>query len=440
MRTPQPSRMKAYHYTQTLIVCLIIIFTAFFNRVNAQEASREALIESWNIAHNRHTVEELDNLYTQVVVFDGQPLALTQIKRLKRKLFSENRDYRQRIISGPEYKPLGGGLIRCDFTKEVRQKDVLWKYPAYLLIIREKGEYRIVGESDNASNLTVTNYLKYKETQQRVEQNPPEAKDTTSVIDNIVSADSSTDYLKDDSVNIGSKESSSEKDTIEPGASSLSERPDSSFQKNIAGTKEISLGDETVTIPLQYIYVFIGVLVFGSIVILLTSVGSRKRKRRAAQLANPDNHDHYSRDASVVFEKFVMHLFDPLYFRAFRTRHQTILANGPGENEGYPELEFEFSHKENRVRFAIESIYISELKHRDIQIASPQQVKAYSQLDEDDHDLYLVVGIGGAPDDPKEMYLIPVKDIRSPFITYPDLQRYRKYGMFFYSAENQRLQ
>lgn len=442
MRTPLFSKMKAYHYSQTLIVCSIIILTAFFNHVNAQEASRDALIESWNTVHNHHSVEELDKLYTQVVVFDGQQLTRTQIKRLKRKLFSENRDYRQRVISEPSYKLLGGGLIRCDFIKEVRQQGVLWKYPAYILIARDGSDYRIVGESDNASNLTVTNYLKLRDTQQRAEQNSS-AKEDTAIANShkdVVSTDSSFDNATEDSVNIASLQQQQTRDTISPNQTPLSEKPDSSHQRDIAGANEMFSGDETVTIPLQYVYIFIGVLVFGGIVILLTNSSSRKRKRRAAKLANPDHHDHYSKDASMVFEKFVMHLFDPLYFRAFRTRHQTILANAPGENEGYPELEFEFSHKENRVRFAIESIYISELKHRDIQIASPQQVKAYSQLDEDDHDLYLVVGIGGTPDDPKEMYLMPVKDIRSPFITYPELQPYRKYGMFFYSAENQRLQ
>ncbi len=432
--------MRSLPYTQTLTVCLTVVLLCCFHRNHAQAVSAETLLREWNNTHNRHSVEELDNLYTQVVVFDGQQINVSRIKELKRKLFSENRDYRQRIISGPRFRAIGNNVLRCDFTKEVRQKGVLWKYPAYLLIERQGNDYRIAGESDNSSDVTARNYLRNRRETSSPEQPAPLHDLTSDSAHMTVAHDSvsAVDTITNTNEAVASR-SDVNSDTTQQ-AEAISGNVSDTEPPAVSGNEFSLATDGTVTIPLQYFYIFIGVLFTLLVVLIVNGTGSRKRKRREARLSNPDNHDHYSRDASIVFEKFVMRLFDPLYFRAFRTRHQAILANGPGEKEGYPELEFEFSQKENRSRFAIESIYISELKHRDIQIASPQQVKAYSQLDEDDHDLYLVVGIAGTPDDPKEMYLIPVKDIKSPFITYPELQRYRKYGMFFYNAEMQRLQ
>lgn len=393
----------------------------------------EALILQWNNAHNSHNAEMLKAVYDDNVVIDAQQYSSTSAVDFKRKLFGNHPDYRQKVISDIRYKIYPANLIRCDFEKEMRKDGALWKYPAYVLITNKNNRYLLVGESDDASDRTLNLYLELvKETTDlSAEKEAPEDTAMTSSAENSPSSTVTSD--------------SGIAAPIVDSASALATREDSlqsaeASDDPVTETDNGIIEDESVTIPVQYIYIFIGVLVIAGVLILLSGALSRKRESRSSSGKNTVAHDHYDRAQSDQFEKFVMTLFDPLYFRAFRSRQQKVLADAPGEEDTYPELEFEFSHKDVNAKFIVESVYIAQLKHRDIEIATPQQIQAFRQLDEDDSDLYVIVGIEGRPDDPKEIYLIPVKDITRPFITYPELQAYRKYGMFFYNTESKKLQ
>jgi hypothetical protein len=408
-----------------MITALLVSYQVLSAQQDGNKNEAESLVLRWNNAHNTHDASMLKEVYDSNVIVDGQQYSNTSAIDLKRNLFRAHPDYRQKITSDLRYKIYPENLIRCDFKKEMRKDGALWKYPAYVLITNINNQYLIVGESDDASDRTLNVYLKLSAAKNILASEGSVKNDTTpdvSAADSVIAGNpevspSITQSTADTQL-LQSRDTVSEADTPLP----------------------IFAQEESVTIPVQYIYIFIGILVIGSILVLLMGARSRKKAAKVPFRKMDEQHDHYDKEQSDVFEKFVMSLFDPLYFRAFRSRQQKVLDSGSGEVDAYPELEFEFNNKEESARFIVESIYIKELQHRDIEIATPQQIRAFRQLDEDDHDLYLVVGMEGRPDDPKEIYLIPVKNITSPFITYPELQAYRKYGMFFYNAENKKLQ
>ena len=55
-------------------------------------------------------------------------------------------------------------------------------------------------------------------------------------------------------------------------------------------------------------------------------------------------------------------------------------------------------------------------------------------------EVYVIIGLGGEPDNPREIYVLRSGDVGERPITHKDLQPYRKFGMFFYSVANRRLQ
>ncbi|MEX1240689.1 MAG: hypothetical protein WEB30_13270, partial [Cyclobacteriaceae bacterium] len=209
-----------------------------------------------------------------------------------------------------------------------------------------------------------------------------------------------------------------------------------------------------VTIPKGYVFILIGMLAIGGLMIFIAdSVQSRNRRKaaliqRGVLLQNgvpPQNGVSTQKGATdyiikafkmqSVFEAFVVTLFDPLYFRHRRPKAERVFAGKVSEGEIVPDLEFEFNHKETRVRFAIKCIYYKNGGSRELQLFSAERQRAFREFEEDQKmDLSYILGIGGTPDDPKELYLVPSKAITSEFVRKETLGRYWKSGMFFYSS------
>jgi hypothetical protein len=108
------------------------------------------------------------------------------------------------------------------------------------------------------------------------------------------------------------------------------------------------------------------------------------------------------------------------------------------EREPVADFEFDFHNKETRARFAIRCIFEQQLPD-EISLFSERDVQYVKYLQQES-DLYFILGVGGAPDDPKELFLLPAKEVTRNAITMKELQPYRKHGMFFYSSTNQMLQ
>jgi len=157
----------------------------------------------------------------------------------------------------------------------------------------------------------------------------------------------------------------------------------------------------------------------------------------------PDEADHIIRDFKLqsVFEAFVITLFDPLFFQHKRPKAERVYAGQVSEGETVPDFEFDFNHKDTYSRFAIKCLYYKNAAARDLHLYPHGRQHAFGHFEEDrGMDLYFIIGIGGTPDDPKELYLVPGKAIRSEYISRVSLRPYSKSGMFFYNSAAQKLQ
>jgi hypothetical protein len=64
--------------------------------------------------------------------------------------------------------------------------------------------------------------------------------------------------------------------------------------------------------------------------------------------------------------------------------------------------------------------------------------KIYEVFNKKEMPVYIALGMGGTPQNPAELYLIPFRDVKLE-IPYDDLSKYSSPGKFFYDMNSDRL-
>jgi hypothetical protein len=391
-------------------------YAVMAQQLNVHTNEIETVIREWDFANNTRSVESFENVYADQLLFYTQTLSESSAIELKQKLFHLKPEFRQRIVSEIAYTAYTSGVIKCDFTKEVFEESRSRKYPSYLLVSYDKSRYSIVGESDYATDKT----LKYR-------------------------------------LDIGQpmvlRSSSHEGDTL-PGDSSFAttasqdsapESPQSQFNPgNLSSLVAPVSSMDLVPIPKAYIFVLIGMLVLGgSMIIIADGVQRRKLAKAGNLLMQTDEADNVIHELQMqsVFESFVITLFDPLYFRYRRPKAERVFAGDVSQAETGPDFELEFHYKGTHVKLAIKCIYYNNIGGPELKILDLGHHQACRRFEEErEMDVYYILGLGGTPDDPKELFLLPAKAVRSEYGSREALKPYRKSGMFFYNSATRRLQ
>jgi hypothetical protein len=106
-----------------------------------------------------------------------------------------------------------------------------------------------------------------------------------------------------------------------------------------------------------------------------------------------------------------------------------------------PDYEFDFDHKGTHAKFAVKCQYYKHAETREVQLFSPSQQQIMRNFEEErGKQVYYVLGFGGKPDDPNELFLVPLNAIKSEFVSKAALRQYSKSGMFFFNISAGRLQ
>jgi hypothetical protein len=393
-----------------MLMMLIVLITRFGFSQDFELDTREVLdvIKKWNYANNAMSEQSFRDIYADRLIFYSQNLPREKCIALKKSLFAKDPGFKQKIISDPVFTAYTGGVIKADFTKEVFQKGKWKQFPSYLLITYENNRYLISGESD----LDTDKKLKYKlDIGVPMDIPQSEVRDTTQV----------------DSVTVASDDSVDEQ--------LLQRLEDSTLISSV--TQEV-LSNETVAVPKRYVYLLIALLIVAATVVLF-SRRPKRSSRKSAETVSAQKETQLIRNEKG-FENFVVALFDPHYFTLKTLTRQRVYAGNARGQDFVPSLEFEFQNKDTRVRLAIETIFIPQLKSREILSYSANQINRYHEFEDGTGmEVYLIVGLEGDPADPKELYLIPTSELREGYMGYQELQPFRKYGMFFYNTTRRRL-
>jgi hypothetical protein len=396
----------------------------------------ELLIEEWNIVHNGRDVKGLEEVYDSTLLFYTHQVKREDAIRQKQLTFDADRRFRQRIASDIRFTGFTKGIVKCDFIREVREGSRWRPYESYLLVRIDSAGNRIVGESDYLTDKTLGFDLDEALAQKRLFAQPDSLQ---TVVPEAVSGVSWTKMLSDQFTF---------PDIFSPG--------------------------RTVTIPVGYVVMLIAFIVAGGLIIFLTN-SVRGRKHRVKTTTNyydagnaetltddktkPNGKHHRNgnarasfndhlkistnRERQITFESFVMTLFDPMYFSykvlKARAAAMAIVVNDEQEHL----LEIQFRNKAGEARtFFVQCLFLNDiLVERHVRLFSAERLSLNRQAAADAQvDLYYVVGMGGEPDHPTELYIIPGDLLKHETVLKDALKPFRKLGMFFYNSSTGKLQ
>src|SRR5690606_33539509 len=94
-----------------------------------------------------------------------------------------------------------------------------------------------------------------------------------------------------------------------------------------------------------------------------------------------------------------------------------------------PDFEFRFKGK-RIVEFAVECKWRKNFYNNGVEWAKDYQLKNYKTFEQQSKKkVFIVLGVGGEPSNPENVYIIPLKSIRNNRLTQFQLEYFRKYNM-----------
>ncbi len=391
----------------------------------------EPLIDEWNFAHNARNLHSFEEVYAPRLTLYADRVTRAKAIDLKRQLFRQKPWYRQRIVTEIKYSIYSPGVVKAEFTREVFEKPAWKKYRSYLLVSKQPDRYAIVSESD-----ADTRRLKEKTDRMLREK----AAETTPSMEEELSEERTDSFPPDDSPQVLSRE---EPVRVADSVSSDRRVDSTPGLGGIEGIFKAFSSAGMVTVPKGHVFILIAMLGVGGLLIFIAdSIQSARRRRRAPPQSHADAQPVVrSFKVQAAFEAFVVTLFDPLYFRCFRAKAESVYAGRNVQGSATPDLIVDYNHKELHVRFGITTQYYQHTTRNEVQLLSHERQAHLKQFEADGGmAVYYVLGFGGSPDDPRELFLVPAREVASEYITRAELRRYSKSGMFYYHRRTGRIQ
>lgn len=112
------------------------------------------IMDKWNRAHTAHDVNELVELYDNVVFYYTYKQEKELCLQDKIRLFDKNPDFSQ-SINGPVTIENNAGTYKCSFSKLVQSNGKDSFYDSYLFVRDVEGKLRIIREGDLATDANV---------------------------------------------------------------------------------------------------------------------------------------------------------------------------------------------------------------------------------------------------------------------------------------------
>lgn len=144
------------------------------------------------------------------------------------------------------------------------------------------------------------------------------------------------------------------------------------------------------------------------------------------------------------FEEFTVGLFDKKYFDILDWRGDKVAEDGRfAKANQLPDLEMQLNLRDGSHRFAIECKWRSRLDTTGGKWTYPAQLERYRTFAEERGvPVFIVLGVGGKPEAPKYVNVIPLEAIKDEVFTPAKLAPYLRKeanAPFFYDADTQTL-
>jgi hypothetical protein len=124
------------------------------------------------------------------------------------------------------------------------------------------------------------------------------------------------------------------------------------------------------------------------------------------------------------FEDFVLNKFDKNYFSIVKKTHP-FQGTDSHYIESNLDLDFIFRYIPSREKFGVETKFRSDFGSEVVTWSRQDQLERYKQFESEEKiPVYVIIGLGGMPDNPNELFLIPLRRIKSPELSLQFLSKY----------------
>jgi hypothetical protein len=147
------------------------------------------------------------------------------------------------------------------------------------------------------------------------------------------------------------------------------------------------------------------------------------------------------KDKGNEFEKFVVQKFNKKYFKIMEWAGDKYVNGIYAETTTQPDLRLKFTLHDIEKEFAVECKYRSYFYKGGIDWAKDNQRVNYQNYSESKGIVtFVVIGVGGKPDNPEELFIVPLQDLKADFISQEDLMAFKKLDFkknkFFFDHTN----
>lgn len=140
-----------------------------------------------------------------------------------------------------------------------------------------------------------------------------------------------------------------------------------------------------------------------------------------------DNFDE-NKEKGDAFEKYVVLKFDTGYFIIKEWRSDKIVNGMYAVSNHFPDLEVEFNFRKKNIKetFAVECKYRSDYYKDGVEWAHDYQLDNYKKYAAAIKvPVFIVIGVGGQPENPAELYIIPLEKVKNTVLTKDFLSSYK---------------
>lgn len=142
------------------------------------------------------------------------------------------------------------------------------------------------------------------------------------------------------------------------------------------------------------------------------------------------------------FEKYIVERFNHPCFKLIEWRSDKIHNGVYAASSMHPDLEYHFKTSNADCYFAVECKWRSSFFEGRIQWAKEHQLENYRNFSaEKQIEVFVLIGIGGQPNQPRALYIVPFRDITSIYLYENELQPYYRISRstFYFDADTLKL-
>lgn len=378
---------------------IIVFFLLFsFTAVSKLFASalNDAIVQktfTWNKLNTEQNIKDLEKMYTESVIGYGVKSSASKFMEAKAKFFKWAESFTQTIVSDFTIKKYKEGQVVCEFEKQITYKGKTKNYPSYLVFKKQGGDYLIEEEGDAITDANTGHKLQLGELKS---------------IDSIALDDiRTTSFTLPVIIGVSL--------ILLLGFLVFFYRRNHLRSKKVIRTQQLhaKLNDEQSHCAGQKTY------------------------------TEPKSDQVIQKEKGDQFEKFILRSFNPKYFKLIDWTGDKGVDGIYAISNQNPDLLMQLNLNEGPYQFAVECKWRTKLPDNDkIEICSSDQLDRYKAYGKRNKiEVFLALGVGGKPEFPERLYVVPLRDASHPVVKSHFIEKYRKEpgSFFFYNVSSATL-